>query len=295
MLDIAEYFADKYPCQVYGWRKSKHWRKKLKGQMRLLGKICTAGGQNKEARTKHQAAEYVRTARLLHEKLILESVRFPLTDTGDLQQMIALENYLGLMTKHIHLVERRLVRGETIAHHEKMFSIFETYTEWIAKGKQRPSVELGKNLSVTTDQYQLIVHYLIMDHRSDSGVVLQIADRVLARYKAASWSFDRGYWHPDNKAILQMYVPMVVLPKKGKPSAAEKQQEAEATIRKIKNRHSAVESNIHALETRGLDRCLDRGYAHFKRYIGLAVCAYNLCCIGRALMAARDVPLQKAA
>ena len=49
-----------------------------------------------------------------------------------------------MLVKHIDLVERRIIKGETIAHNEKLFSIFETYTEWITKGKQNPSVELGK-------------------------------------------------------------------------------------------------------------------------------------------------------
>jgi len=38
------------------------------------------------------------------------------------------------------------------------------------------------------------------------------------------------------------------------------------------------------LEHRGLDRCPDKGYAHFKRYLGLGVCAYNLHRIGAELL-----------
>jgi len=53
----------------------------------------------------------------------------------------------------------------------------------------------------------------------------------------------------------------------------------------LKNKHSAIESNINELENRGLDRCPDRGYNHFKRYIGIGVCVYNLKKIGRELLA----------
>ena len=35
-----------------------------------------------------------------------------------------------------------------------LFSIFETYNEWIKKGKSRPSVELGKKLAITTGDTQ---------------------------------------------------------------------------------------------------------------------------------------------
>ena len=56
--------------------------------------------------------------------------------------------------------------------------------------------------------------------------------------------------------------------------------------------HSAVESNINELECRGLDRCPDRGYPNFKRYIGLAVGAYNLRRIGQELIAIQRQYLQ---
>ncbi len=55
----------------------------------------------------------------------------------------------------------------------------------------------------------------------------------------------------------------------------------------IGNKHSAVESNINELEHRGLDQCPDRGYMHFKRYIGLAVASYNLRRIGQELIEIR--------
>ena len=62
-----------------------------------------------------------------------------------------LEDFIILMDKHIDLVERRILKGKKIPHNEKLFSIFEQHTEWIVKGKKRPSVELGKKLSITTD------------------------------------------------------------------------------------------------------------------------------------------------
>jgi len=294
-LDVVTYFSDKYPGRLEGWRKIKNWRRLLKNQMRLLGKTCASGGANKEKRKSSQAANYIRVARMLENKLTSGYGQFPIGDSIDLAQMIALEEYLKLMVKHIDLVERRLVKGEIIPHHEKMFSIFETYTEWITKGKQRPNVELGKNLSVTTDHYHLIVDYRIMENQTDSQMLLKIADHVLLHHKVQSWSFDRGFWNAENKAVLSLYVPKVVMAKKGNLSMPEKEEEKQPDTIKLKNRHSAVESNIHALETRGLDRCPDKGYDHFKRYIGLGVCAYNLCCIGRALMAAQKRALKKAA
>lgn len=74
------------------------------------------------------------------------------------------------------------------------------------------------------------------------------------------------------------------MPKKGKLNQAEKAQESHPKFKKTRNRHSAVESNINKLEHRGLDRCPDKSYAHFKRYVAPGVCAYNLHKIGAELL-----------
>ena len=73
------------------------------------------------------------------------------------------------------------------------------------------------------------------------------------------------------------------MPKKGKLNKTEKEEESKPLFKKLRNKHSAVESNINELEHRGLGRCPDRGYSHFKRYIGIGVCAYNLYKIGAQL------------
>ncbi len=88
-------------------------------------------------------------------------------DTRDFELRLEIEYYQSMLEKHIDLVERRIIKGETIPHWEKLFSIFETYTEWITKGKQNPGVELGKNIQITTDQFHLIVDYKIMEHEVD--------------------------------------------------------------------------------------------------------------------------------
>ena len=181
-----------------------------------------------------------------------------------------------LMNKHIDLVERRILKEETIPHAEKLFSIFETYTEWIKKGKKRPSVELGKKLNITTDQYNLIIDYQIMNEEQDRAILLEVASRILEKYDVNVWSFDKGYWNKDNKQILQLYVPHVIMPKLGRRTKQEETEEKSRKFKKFKNIHSTVESNINELEHRGLDRCPDRGIVHYSNYIAMGVCAYNL-------------------
>ena len=165
-----------------------------------------------------------------------------------------------------------------------LHSIFEQYTEWVTKGKMRPNVELGKKLAITTDQFNLIVDYEIMEQVSDSEILPGLAKRIFSDYRVKSWSFDKGFWNKENKELLSGTVETLVLPKKGKCNKVEYEQEHQPKFIRNRNKHSAVESNINELEHRGLNRCPDKGYMHFKRYIGLAVCAYNLKKMGEHLI-----------
>ena len=77
-------------------------------------------------------------------KKSLEELQYICTTLADYKKYFELEKYANYLSKHIDLTQRRLIDKETIPHHEKMFSVFETYTELINKGKQNHSFELGK-------------------------------------------------------------------------------------------------------------------------------------------------------
>lgn len=269
--------------EVKGWRKLKNWRSELKNLMRSLGQSTKGGGKDNAERVKKAAAQYLTKARLLTTKIDREKKELPLENEADLSLHLDLDKYIALLNKHIDLLDRRIIQGESIPQCEKLFSIFEQYTQWITKGKTNPSVELGKNLQITTDQYHLIVDYYVMENEVDKSTVIKLADRVRAKFPVFSWSFDKGFYTKENKELLGLFIPEVVMPKKGKLSQNEKAEENAPEFKRGRHRHSAVESNINELEHRGLDRCPERGYKHFKRYIGIGVCAYNLHKIGAEL------------
>jgi IS5 family transposase len=282
-LDMVDKFLEKYP-EVPGWRKMGDWYRQLKNSMRAVGKASSSGGKGKEQRVKRAVRYYLSKARALKDKLERSKEDLPTGDIMDVLIHLELDRYMELLAKHMDLLERRVIKGEQIPHDEKVFSIFEEYTEWITKGKMHPNVELGKKLAITTDQYNLIVDYRIMENQSDPEMVKPIAESLIGLYLIRSWSFDKGFWHKENKALLEEHVDKVVMPKKGKCNKLEQAEEDHRSFKLLRNKHSAVESNINELECRGLDRCPDRGYPHFKRYIGLSVAAYNLRRIGQELI-----------
>lgn len=283
-LDIVENCKEKH-SKTAGWRKSSDWRRSLKNLSRALGKASASRGKGKADKVIKASQNYIKKAKSLLSKLKKSIPDFEISDVTDLANVVSLEYFIEMLEKHIGLVYRRLIEGETIPHEEKIFSIFETYTEWISKGKINRRVELGKRLSVTSDQFGLIIDYHLHEQETDSEVVLDIADRVISRYNIGVWSFDKGYWHKTNKELLKELIDKVVMPKKGKPNKEEKAEEGAKKFKKFRHLHSAVESNINELEHRGLGRCPDRGFPSFKRYVALGITAYNLHKIGKAIIA----------
>lgn len=270
---------------VGGWRKHKNWHNALKRMMNAVGKASVAGGKNKAIKLRQVTENYLQKARALENKVKVEVKNNEFTQIQDIIQVILLEYYLMMLNKHIDLVERRLIKGEKIPHQEKVFSIFQPYTEMIKKGKLHPNVEVGKKLAVTTDQYHLIIDWQIANNQADNELTTDIADRVLAKYeKVQSFSVDRGFFDKEDKSLLEHYIPEVIMPKKGKKNKEEKAIEGAPAFKKLKHKHSAIESNINELEHRGLDRCPNRNERNFKSYVGLAVTAYNLNRIGRKLL-----------
>ena len=195
--------------------------------------------------------------------------------------MEEIAKYITHAERQIDQIRRRIVEGETILHHEKVFSIFEAHTEWISKGKAGVPQELGLRVCIVKDQFGFILHHQVMQNTTDKDVAASIIKETKSRFSELSrCSFDKGFHSPDNQNKLAKILDTVILPRKGKLSAINKEIENSEEFREARRKHSLVESSIHALENHGLDRCLDHGIHSFKRYVGLAVVARNIQIIG---------------
>ncbi len=286
-VDLVEKYRDQFGYDLPGWRKAKDWRRRLKGLERLTSKTVYGGGAHKEKRVKTAVRDYVKSGHELSAKVSASLLRLcdPAVDAAHWE---TLGYFHGMLDKHVDLVERRLLQEEKIPAAEKIFSLFEPHTEWIQKGKQRPNVELGHRLLIATDQHQLIHDHDVPVGGADVDQSLPVTDRLLGRYgvgSIASLTFDKGFTRAEDRELLSLYVPTVVMPKRGKKNAVETQRESAKTFVALRKQHSAVESEINSLEHHGLNRCLDVGLAGYLRYVGLGVLSYNLHVIGRELLA----------
>ena len=271
---------------IEGWRKSKHWKRSLKNLSRTIGRISRGGGKQKEKRIKQEVKKYLRTARVIKEKLS-KSKEEILGITNNIKIIGLLESlryYEQMLQKHIDLVERRIIKGEKIPHEEKVFSIFEPYTEWIQKGKSGKAVELGLKIAVGTDQYGFILTHKVMKKQQDVEVAVPMVKKIKKQYDVESVSFDKGFWSPSNKEQIEKMIEIVVMPKKGKLNKQDSENERSKTFRQLRNQHSAIESSINSLEHHGLNRCPDKGLKNFKKYTALGILSYNLHLLGKLLI-----------
>lgn len=273
-------------CQEYNltdWRQSRHNIKGFKKQYRLIQSLKHSTSQDDAKRQARDAA--IKAAHRIYLEqagIFIERARVTrqLLDTmpGVIPVFLGdLDSYLVHAERQIDQIRRRVLEGETIPHGEKVFSIFQPHTEWISKGKAGVPVELGLRVCVLEDRSRFILHHRVMERETDSQIAVAMVEGAKERFPRLSLcSFDKGFHTPGNQQELKAELTTVVLPKKGRLSAADRERESAPDFVAARQQHSAVESAINALGVHGLDLCRDHGLDGFKRYVALAVLARNI-------------------
>ncbi len=269
---------------VRGWRQWRHLSREVQARFHRVRatRRAQAHPERVEAYLQRCRALVARAETTLGE---LAAVA-PLTG-------LRIEGYLAHARRQIDQVERRLLRGETIPHDEKVFSIFADHTRWIVKGKAGRPVELGVPVCVLEDQHGFLLHHEILWRGGDTDIAVPMIEAAQARYpELRACSFDRGFHSPANRLRLDALLEHNVLPRKGRLSRADRVREEDPAFVAARKQHPAVESAIHNLEHRGLDRVRACGPDGFARVVALSVLAFNIHRLGlllrrRALSRAR--------
>jgi hypothetical protein len=267
---------------VLGWRQWDYNIKQLKKSLRIIQQ--NNRGKKKESVKQAAYQSYLDLAQFFLARALL-SVETLVSVGANALKLEAINDYIRHAQRQIDQIERRIMKGEIIPHSEKVFSIFAPHTEWNVKGKAGVPVELGLKVCVIEDHHQFILHHQVMEKVVDSDVTVSMLESAKARFPTlSSCSFDKGFYSPDNHQKLSELLDTFALPKKGKLSKANKLEQATEAFQQARQKHSAVESAINALEVHGLDCCPDKGIAGFKRYVSLAIVARNIQRLGTALL-----------
>lgn len=273
-----------------GWRQHKYHQRQFKKQYRKVQRLKHSTSkdedkrQQKEQEIKGAHRDYLDMAK---GHLALAEQTYQQISPHDpvfVVRLGELNDFIQHAHRQIDQIDRRVLQGERIAHEEKVFSLFEPHTEWISKGKAGVPVELGLRVCIMEDRDRFILHHQVMEKTTDDQVAIAMVDETKQRFPALrAVSMDKGFHSPGNQEALKSRLECVVLPKKGRPSQADKARESEPEFVELRKQHSAVESAINALEAHGLDKCRDHGISGFKRYIAMAVVARNIQRLGAVL------------
>ena len=262
---------------VGGWRQWRHLSREVK---KLFNRVRST---RRATRHPERVEAYLERCRALVERA--EATLDALRERGVGE--FTCRSIAGLAAharRQIDQVERRLLRGETIPHAEKVFSIFEEHTRWVSKGKAGTLVELGVPVALIEDQYQFILHHKILWEGEDVDVAVPMVQEAQALYPALrACSFDRGFHSRDNRVRLDALLDVNALPGKGHLSKANREREDAESFVAARRAHPAIESAINGLEHRGLDRVRSHGAEGFARTVALSVLAANLHRIGLIL------------
>jgi hypothetical protein len=287
--------------RLTNWRQYQYNIRTLKRQLRIIGKLrkSTSKDEEKKREKENQIIEAHRCYLELAEKFMDKAAGTVamLRDDCSIDEIFLdpIEQFLVDCYRQSDQIRRRVIEGEVIPQDEKMFSVFEKHTEWISKGKAGVPVELGLRVCVMNDQHGFILHHRVMQNETDDKIAVLMVEEAQERYSNfTSCSFDKGFYTPSNQIELTKSLDLVVLPKKGRLSLADKERQNSDDYKKIRRAHSAVESGINALEVHGLDKCPDHGIDGFKRYVALAVVGRNLQMLG-AILQSRERENKKAA
>ena len=281
------------------WRQSTYHLRCFKKSYRLIQKLKHSTSQDetkrlaKQAQIKAAYQTYIDQAQVHVQRISATRQRLN-QDHGLPTAMLAeLDGYLAHAERQSDQIRRRVLQGETIAHDEKVFSIFQPHTEWISKGKAGVPVELGLRVAVVEDQHRFILHHQVMEKTTDDHIAVTLVEHAQTRFpEVKTMSFDKGFHSPANQIELKQRLESVILPKKGRLSEADKARESDPAFVRLRRQHSAVESAINALGVHGLGQCPDHGLDGFKRYVALAIVARNIQRLGGIL---REQEQQEAA
>jgi len=300
VLGIAVTLAGLF--DLIGWRQHKHLYGKARRLVRKIERIAARKGNDYRKRMKKPYRELLEVAETLLTRA--DTLRGTVQKYGTFTsaETLALDKELETFVRRTRqvcdLARRRVLEGETIPHEEKLFSIFETYTQLYKRGKAGEPIQFGRLTLVYEDGAGFITHYYVLPRdQGDRDVVVEQTRVVQERHrnKIRRASFDRGFHSPQIQKELAEILEHPCVPMPGSKQAAEQEKTASIEFRNARQSHPGIESAIGALQSgNGLKRCRDRSEKGFERYVGLGVLGRNLHVLGKLLIA-REAPHSQAA
>jgi len=209
--------------------------------------------------------------------------------------------YCDLGDRVIDQTRRRVIEGEQVPAEEKVYSIFESHTDLIKRGKARKPVEFGHKVFLAESAQGLITDYRVLEgNPADTNQVPTSLDRhrQIFHRPPELYAGDRGFYSADNlEDCEQSGVRQVCIPQRGGQKTAEREAfEHSRAFKKGQRFRAGIEGRISVLlRGRGMKRCRAKGRERFIVLVGAAVLANNLLRIAELLRDGKAARRSKAA
>jgi IS5 family transposase len=273
-------------------------KKKVRNRMRSVSKRVIAiahalrhkGSEGEEKRKR----EYRELLRLTRQ--ILNDTKRVLAEVEELSprrraQVKDVQEQLQIMAERLRQVVKQTqarIFGGITQLREKLFSLFEAYTEIIRKGKAGKPNEFGKLVQIQEAENQIVTHYDVFAERPSDRHLLtgavQVQQKKLGRVPKLV-AADAGYYSQvQEESVQAMGVKYVSVPNRSTRSEERRKLQKRRWFKNGQRWRTGSEGRISTLKRRhGLNRCRYRGWDGFQRWVGLGVMADNLIQIGRYL------------
>ena len=233
------------------------------------------------------------------EQVVTEAravVARPRGPEGNLTTRLAVEAMQAEIARHCDLgdrvisqARRRVLQGEQVPTEEKIYSIFETHTDLIKRGKVLKPVEFGHKVFLAESGGGLITQYRVLTgNPADQIHVTPSLERHATAFGHAPdlYSSDRGFFNEANlTACTTAGVTLTCIPQSGGTRSADRNAlEKSRAFKKGQRFRAGIEGRISVLfRGRGMKRVLVEGRERFELLVGAAVLTNNLMVIADRL------------
>lgn len=197
-----------------------------------------------------------------------------------------LEHYLPLVKRIIDQADRRINQGEKVPPDEKLYSLFESHTELIVRGKAGKPVEFGHKILIAQTSEKYIHYYQVMDHQvADKDLLLPAVEAhkdMFGSYPEVL-STDKGFYESMAQIeSLEKKIKVVSIAKKGRRTQVEEMRETTDDFIEGQHFRAGSEGSISVLKRAfKLGKCYFKGFKNYATSVGFAVLCHNLVLLTR--------------
>lgn len=187
---------------------------------------------------------------------------------------LELQAYLPAMKKVVAAARRAQIDGETVPARQRVFSLFESHTELIKRGRREKPVEFGHKVLLCESVEKFITDYAVYaQQEADCELTESVIDRHerLFGERPEVVAADKGFCPAEAKyAELAERVDTLAIPRRMRDFV-------DKVLAHWQAFRAGIEGTISGLKRAfRLIRCFFRGFRSFNAAVGLGVFCHNL-------------------